>query len=263
MEKTTTAGDPATVYEEVFVPALFGQWAEVVAETAGVEPGHRVLDVACGTGVLARAAHERGRGRAEVVGLDLSEAMLAVAARRNAEIEWRQGNAESLPFADGSFDRVVSQFGLMFFERPEAALREMWRVLRPGGKLVVAVWDSVESSPGYVEFIALLERTLGRPAADALRLPFRLGDRAAISRLFADAGLAEVEIETHAGKVRFPTIRDWVTADVKGWLALFLPIGDAEFERVLAEAERTLRGFTLPGGAVEFDIPAHLAKVER
>ncbi len=263
MEKTTTPKDPATVYEEVFVPALFGQWAAIVAEAARIEPGQRVLGVACGTGVLARAAHERSGGRAEVVGLDLNEAMLVVAARHNAEIEWRQGNAEALPFGDESFDRVVSQFGLMFFERPEAALREMWRVLRPGGKLVVAVWDAVESSPGYVELIALLERTLGAQAADALRLPFRLGDRTALERLFADAGLSDVDVQTHGGKVRFPTIRDWVAADVEGWLALFLPIGEAELERVLAEAERTLRPFTKAGGSVEFDIPAHLVLADR
>ena len=97
----------AEVYEEFFVPALFEQWADRMVDAAAIESGHRVLDVACGTGVLALAAANRA-GPGAVVGLDVNVGMLAVARRKAPGIDWRQGRAEALPFDDESFDRVVS-----------------------------------------------------------------------------------------------------------------------------------------------------------
>src|SRR5688500_16775452 len=121
----------AEIYESFFVPALFQEWAGRVADTAHIQLGQRVLDVACGTGVLARAAADRAGAGGSVTGLDINEGMLAVAAQKAPHIDWRQGQAEALPFEDGTFDAVVSQFGLMFFDDRAAAIREMRRVLRP------------------------------------------------------------------------------------------------------------------------------------
>ena len=134
-ERARATRSPAEVYEEFFVPALFQQWGSVVADAAGIGPGQRVLDVACGTGVLACVAADRVGLGEMVVGLDPNEEMLAVARRKSARIEWRDGQAESLPFPNESFDAVVSQFGFMFFQDQRAALREMMRVLQPGGRL--------------------------------------------------------------------------------------------------------------------------------
>src|SRR5688500_232640 len=105
--------DAAKAYEQLFVPALFAQWAPKVLNAARLEAGQRVLDVACGTGVLAREALRRVGSSGHVTGIDAVPGMLAVAKQLAPNIEWRQGTAESLPFADGSFDAVVSQFGLM------------------------------------------------------------------------------------------------------------------------------------------------------
>lgn len=105
------------------MPALFQEWVGPMLAASRVSRGQRVLDVACGTGVLARATAVRPDG--EVIGLDINEGMLAVARQKGAEVTWRQGQAESLPFIDDSFDTIVSQFGLMFFEDRRAALREM------------------------------------------------------------------------------------------------------------------------------------------
>jgi ubiquinone/menaquinone biosynthesis C-methylase UbiE len=167
---------PAEVYDDFFVPALFQQWGQVVADAAGIAPGQRVLDVACGTGVLACAAAERVGAGGAVIGLDPNEEMLAVARRKGVGVQWRNGRAESLPFQDASFDRVVSQLGCMFLEDRPAAMREMLRVLRPGGRLALAVCDALDHSPGYAVLAELLHRLFGHRVADAFRAPFALGD---------------------------------------------------------------------------------------
>lgn len=249
--------DAAEVYEEFFVPALFASWTSRVVDAAGIEPGWRVLDVACGTGVLARDVAARVGPEGAVVGLDLNEGMLAVAARRAPEIEWRNGRAEALPFDDATFDAVVSQFGLMFFEDRKAALREMVRVLRPGGRLAVAVWDSLDHVPGYAALVALLERTLGDDVASLLRAPFVLGDLDALRALVEESGIPDAAIATEQGVARFPSIRSWIFTDVRGW-TLAAAVDDEQFERVAEEAERALRPFVTPDGSVEFPMPAHI-----
>ena len=126
-EKMRVARSPAEIYDEFFVPALFQPWARVVMDAASIESNQCVLDVACGTGVLACAAADRVGSGGSVVGLDPNEEMLAVAHGKADTIEWRVGRAEAIPFPDESFDEVVSQFGMMFFESPSGALREMLR----------------------------------------------------------------------------------------------------------------------------------------
>jgi ubiquinone/menaquinone biosynthesis C-methylase UbiE len=170
------ARSPAEVYDEMFVPALFQQWGPIVADAARIGPGESVLDVACGTGVLACAALDRVGSQGAVAGLDPNPDMLTVARRKSTRIEWREGRAESLPFPDESFDAVVSQFGLMFFDDRPAALRDMMRVLRPNGRMAVAVCDALEHSPGYAALANLLQRLFGARIADAFRAPFVLGD---------------------------------------------------------------------------------------
>jgi SAM-dependent methyltransferase len=247
----------ADVYEEFFVPALFAQWAGPVADAARLADGHRVLDVACGTGVLAREASKRVRPRGSVIGLDRNEGMVAVARRRSDGIEWRPGRAEALPFPDGCFDAVISQFGLMFFEDRGAALSEMWRVLRPGGRLAIAVWDTLDHAPGYAAMTALLQRLFGDPVADALRAPYALGDPETLSRLFAEAGIPGARVATHDGTATFPSIESWVHTDVKGWTLADL-IDDGQYEILRQEALRDLEALVGPDGTVTFRHPAHI-----
>ena len=213
----------AEVYEEFFLPALFEQWAGRMADAAPIQAGDCVLDVACGTGVLAREAVKRSGQASQVTGLDVNEGMLAVAKRKFPEITWKQGRAEALPFENGSFDVAVSQFGLMFFEDRQAAIKEMTRVLRSGGRLAVAVWDSLEHTPGYAAMAELLRQMFGEQAADALRAPYALGNAEQLRDLFHEAGLPQTQVMTVAGTARFPSIRSWVFTDIRGWtLADFL-----------------------------------------
>lgn len=249
----------AVAYEELHVPALFQQWAGRVLDAVRVEPGDRVLDVACGTGVLAREAAARVGPTGFIAGLDPGAGMLAVAERLAPTIEWRQGAAEALPYPDQTFDAVVSQFGLMFFSDRRKALHEMVRVLTPRGRLAIAVWDVLQNSPAYSIEVALLERIGGQRAADALRAPFVLGDRKELTALFESAGIASPVITTHAGTARFPSIRSMVEADLRGWLPVMgVVLKEDQIQRILEEAESVLEPYLTAEGRVLFDLPAHI-----
>ena len=260
-DRGQVSASAARVYEEFFVPALFREWAPRVADAADLRPGQRVLDVACGTGVLAREVARRV-GPGSVCGLDCNPGMLAVARARAPDIEWRPGRAEALPFAAGEFDAVVSQFGLMFFEDQAGALRELWRVLGPGGMLGVAVWARLADTPGYAAMVELLQQLFGERIAAELRAPYRLGDPDALSSLFTEAGIAGAGIETAAGTARFPSIADWVRTDVKGWTLADM-IDDEQCEMLVRVATVHLHRFERQGGGVEFSAPAHIASARK
>ncbi len=250
----------ADVYEEFFVPALFLEPAQYVARAADIGPSDLVLDVACGTGVLAREATRYTREPGSVTGLDRNEGMLAVARRLAPDIDWQLGLAESLPFADQRFDRVLGQFGLMFFDDRAGALREMKRVLRPGGRMLVAVWDALERSPGYVAVVALLDRLFGARAADAMRAPFVLGDLDVLRSILADAGLRAERIEAIPVTARFPSLESWVHTDVKGWTLADM-IDEDQYHTLLRAAREDLAGFQKSDGSVAFSSPAHVAVI--
>lgn len=253
----------ADVYEEFFVPALFRPWASHVADAAAVGDGHNVLDVACGTGVLTREIQRRIKPDGTATGLDCNSDMLATARRTEPTIAWQSGQAEALPFADHSFDAVVSQFGIMFFEDRQTALAEMWRVLRPGGKLAIAVWDKLDNTPGYAAMTALLDRLFGPQIASALQTPFVLGEPDKLKPLFAAAGISHPEIETKNELARFPSIREWVHTDVKGWTLADM-IDDEQYDLLQREAQIDLAPFAkAKDGPVEFASPAHIVSATK
>ena len=251
--------EAANAYEALHVPALFAEWPPRVLDAIGLKDGDRVLDVACGTGVLAREAASRVGESGHVWGVDLNPGMLAVAASLAPAIEWRQADATSLPFSDEAFDAVASQFGLMFFPDRRQALREMARVLARGRRVAVAVWDALDNSPPYPIEVGIIARAAGERAADALRAPFALGDRAALGTLFDSAGFGAVNVSTHVGTARFPGIRTMVEADLRGWLPVMgVVLDEAQIQRILAEAESALAPYVTADGHVVFDAPAHI-----
>ena len=257
-ERGQVSRSAAEIYDKFFLPALFEQWTPHVADAASIGAGDHVLDVACGTGVLACEAARRVGAGGAVSGLDRNEGMLAMARRKNPAIDWRPGLAEKLPFDAASFDVVVSQFGLMFFEDRAGAIREMWRVLRPRGRLALAVWDASERSPGYADMIDLLQRLFGARIADALHAPFALGDPARLRALFDEAGVGPVEIRSANGTARFPSIDAWVHTDIKGWTLADL-IDDAQYGQLKSEARTALARHVGPDGGVTFAAPALIA----
>ncbi len=190
--------------------------------------------------------------------------MVAVAKQLAPAVEWREGVAESLPFPDRSFDVVVSQFGLMFFTDRRQALREMLRVLAPGGHLAVAVWDSLDNILAYASEVALLEQTAGRRAADALRAPFVLGNRQDLETLFLESGVSSAEITTHRGAAQFPSIRAMVEADLRGWLPVMgVVLTEDQIGRILREAEHALKSYAAADGRVTFHLSAHLVAAKK
>jgi SAM-dependent methyltransferase len=249
----------ATAYESLLVPALFEEWSGRMIDAVQVRPGNRVLDVACGTGVLARAAAARATPDGSVTGVDPGLGMLSVARWRAPDIAWREGTAEALPFPDQSFDAVVSQFGLMFFADRLRAIREMMRVLRSGGRIAVAVWDSLENIPAYAAEVALVRRVAGEHPANALRAPFAFGDRNELTTLFADAGAPWTAVTTHRGMARFPSLRSMIEADIFGWLPLMgAPLTPDQTQQVLKEAHEALRPYVAADGKLIFEVSAHI-----
>jgi ubiquinone/menaquinone biosynthesis C-methylase UbiE len=254
---------PAEIYDEMFVPALFAHWGPVICDVARIGPGDQVLDVACGTGALTRAALDRVCSRGKVTGLDPNPDMLLVARRHSTDIDWRDGKAEAIPFPAASFDAVVSQFGFMFFEDPAQALREMMRVLRPGRVLAVAVCDAVERSPGYTAFADLLRRLFGEEVADAFRAPFILGDAKKLRTICDAAGLTGAEILQRNERVRFASIDAMVSTERACVWTLGGILNDRQFTRLLKESEQTLSPFVGADGAITFDMPALIIRVEK
>jgi ubiquinone/menaquinone biosynthesis C-methylase UbiE len=219
--------NPAVTYERSAVPFLFGPWASLLLETAAPRPADRVLDLACGTGVVARraAAVMRGAEAATAPGaapsgrvsaLDMSANMLevarAAAREEGVEVTRHEGRMESLPFPDRHFDLVLCQQGLQFVEERPRAMAEMHRVLDAGGRLALAVWQALDRHPFYAEFNRCIERHIGIPA---LAAPFALGDAADLATLAEGAGFERIVVESRWLDCREPGPEDFVASGIE------------------------------------------------
>lgn len=261
-ERWQVSTDAAEIYESCFVPAIFGSWAGPVADAAGIRPGARVLDVGCGTGVLAREALGRVGPDGRVVGLDLNEGMLAVAARAEPGVEWQRGDAASLPFEDACFDVVASQFALMYFPDRVTSLREMWRILAPGGRLATATWAAIDRAPGYEILVEVAARRCGREAAGVLAAPFVLGDQDELAGLFVSSGITNAEVRLHEGSIRFPSVHEFVRVEVKG-SPLADMVKDDVMQALAAESEAALAEFVEPSGEIVMPMDAHIVTASK
>lgn len=216
MQWGTAAGFPA-VYEELMVPGFFAAFADELLERAAPADGERLLDIATGTGIVLRRARERVPGLARLTGLDLTPGMLATARLQSEglEIEYVEGDAQALPFEDGSFDILTCQQGLQFFPERDRALAGFHRVLRPGGRVVVACWCEIESSPGYLAIAEVVARRLP-DRTGAARAPFALPDVATLRDLLEDAGFVGVTVERVEGTARFRSPEEFARSFLEG-----------------------------------------------
>lgn len=188
------------MYERWLVGPLFRPWVETIFDAVKLSAGDRVLDVACGTGIVARVAKERLGETGYVVGVDVSPDMLSVARAVAPDIDWREGKAGALPLREGErFDVVICQQGLQFFPDKAAAIAQMRRALGSGGKVAVAAWRSDNEIPFFRELRRVAERRLG--PIDDQRYSF--GDAALLEALLQHTGFHDVRSTTMARTIRF------------------------------------------------------------
>lgn len=231
----------AESYERVKVPRLFGPMAVQFLRHVALVPGQRVLDVACGTGVVTRLAASRVAPSGAVTGLDLNADMLAVAEAQSvpqpARVDWRQGDAAALPFPEASFDVVLCQQALQFFPDRVLALREMRRVVVPGGMVALCVFGAPSA------YNAALAEGLFRHADDRVGkrslAPFALADAAGLRALVEESGLREIEMRAAAMMRRVEPTQEWLLQDSAGLpyaaaLADMEPATRATFVREIA-----------------------------
>ncbi|HMA41323.1 MAG TPA: methyltransferase domain-containing protein [Gemmatimonadales bacterium] len=201
----TYSGSAPENYERYFVPQIGAPLAADLLEIAALRPGERVLDVACGTGIVTRLAAQRVGNSGMVAGLDVNAGMLAVArsvaSPAGAEIRWYETSAEAIPLPEETFDVVVCQLGLQFVPDKGAAVREMWRVLVPEGRLIISV---AAPNPVFEIMDQALRRHVGPAAAAFVQLVFSLHDPDEIERLFGDAGLRKVAVGRSGRTLRLP-----------------------------------------------------------
>jgi len=254
--------EQARTYEELFVPALFAQWAPMMVDLADLREGHRVLDVACGTGVAARAAADQVGGSGAVVGVDLNPAMLEVAQRVRPDIEWRHGDVSELPFPGESFDAVLCQSALFFFPDLERALAEMARVVRPGGVVVLQTYAALTDQVAYQKFDAIVRRIAPGEALDLLDTYWSAGDLPGLTAALQRSGLLVVETRTTRGTVRYGTVENLVQTEIKG-TPLAERLSPDQIDRIYTESAAVLQAYATPERGLELPITAHLIGARR
>lgn len=245
------SAEQAEIYETQFVPALFAQWAPLLVAAARLEPGQRVLDVACGTGILARTAADRVGPTGHVTGLDLNDGMLSVARRLQPDILWRQGDAAVLPFPDGTFDAVLCQSAMMFFPDATGALTEMARVCRPGGVVGVQVYSSLDAQPAYGPWVDMVARYVGTEAINLLGTYWVHGDLAVLRDRFRAAGLRVLDVHTHLGVGHWPSADAMVRVEIEG-SPLIDRISTEDYRTIQAQTRELLDEFRTDSG---LDVP--------
>jgi ubiquinone/menaquinone biosynthesis C-methylase UbiE len=208
------SGSAPEAYERYMVPTLFSPWATDLVERMPLHPGEHVLDVACGTGIVARLAAHRVSPGGSVTGLDLNPGMLSLARSflptLDVKLEWREGSAMALPFANARFNVVLCQQGLQFFPDRLAALREMHRVLVPNGRLGLSVWRPIQQNPYMAAVANALERRVSVDVGAGVRTVCALGDAEVLRSLLLDAGFREVRICIAIQVMRFSSVETFL-----------------------------------------------------
>lgn len=244
-------GTVAGNYQRFFVPAIGAPVANDLIAMADLQPGERVLDVACGTGVVTRLAAERAGASGSVTGLDINPGMLAVAGSATSSdmsIDWQEANAESMPFSDSAFDVVLCQMGLQFVPSKLTALREMRRVLATGGRVVIDVPGPTPAL--FVIMTDALARHLSPQAASFVDLVFSMHDVDELKELTRTAGFRNVDVEAKLKTLRLPAPADFLWEYIHS-TPLAALVGEASEEQRGAmenEVIRRWQEFVVDGG---------------
>ena len=254
-EQWQLEGNAAEIYERTAARYLLGPWAQGLVDLAGVGKGERVLDLACGTGAVARVAAERAGASGRVTGLDLNAGMIAVArslpAPPGAPVAWIEASAEATGLPDGEFDAVLCQQGLQFFPDKPAALREARRVLAPGGRIAMSVWRTTGVYNAAVG--RALERHIGADAGARFCASRKVPGDAELLALASGAGLREAELHVKERTVRLPAVERFVISHLAGTpvAAQLRALGEARRAALGSDVARELEPYRA-GGEVAF-----------
>jgi SAM-dependent methyltransferase len=254
--------EAAEVYEARFVPAIFAEWAPLVVDEASVRPAQAVLDVACGTGIVARTVADRIGADGVVVGVDLNPAMLTVARRIRPDLEWQQADAADLPFPAGTFDAVLCQMALMFFPYRRRAVAEMARVSVTGGTVAVAVPAAIDDQPAYRRLVAIVAEEAGTDAASLLDAYWSCGDLDELCRLVESTGLRVTSVRTHLGTAKFGSPDELVATEVEG-SPLVTRLSDDMYRRIKDRARAALEPFQSSDGSLPAPLRGHIVTARR
>jgi SAM-dependent methyltransferase len=253
-------GSGAEINENVFAPAMMAEWAPKAMALIHPQLGQCFLDVACVTGVFTHLVKRSLGSDGRVVGLDLNPDMLAVAQNLTKDsstatpIEWRLGDACTIPLENESFDIVFCEFGLMSIPDRVAALKEMHRVLMPGGRLTISVWGSISKCPGQMAIKESFEHHFGIENSALFYRQHVLGNAELVQSLVDEAGFKDVSVQTAMGVVRFPSPEHLVR--YYGALA-GIPTDENTSKMVIDEVSQTLHSFVGAQG-LEYPIEAIL-----
>jgi len=234
-------------YEQYIVPTWMADWTPDLIDAGGVGPNKRVLDVACGTGIVARKAAGRVGPGGRIAAVDSNEGMLRVAkecaAREGAAgIEWYQSDVSRMPFSSGEFDTVLCQQGLQFFPDKTAALREMRRVLAPQGTLALSVWGRPEKSPHVLVIFDVFSEYFGEDSTTIFRVACSLSSHEVLKNLVQDAGFSDIHIRSGIKIARHPSLTELLPAyfSVLPVAAQIAAMPDAERTRMFCSMEKKL-----------------------
>jgi SAM-dependent methyltransferase len=239
--------EAAHLYERVAARHILGPWAPSLIDAAGVAEGERVLDLACGTGVVARLAAQRAGPRGRVIGVDLNPGMIAVARSlrvpEGAPLEWLEGSALAIPLPDSSIRVVLCQQGLQFFPDRPLAMRQMRRVLDRGGRLALSVWSGIgiyNSAVGEA-----LARFAGEATAARFCASRNVPGRQELEHLAGAAGFSEVGVRLNRMNIHLPALGRFVLEHLAGTpVAASLAAIDAEARgNIGASVAQALRRF--------------------
>ena len=254
-------GSEAELYQRHLVPAVTALWASDLVGRVDVRAGDHVLDIACGTGVVARAARDRVGSDGRVAGLDINPAMLAVARSESPGVDFVHGSALALPYDDASFDVALCQLGLQFFPNRAAALAEMHRVLVDGGRLGISVFGPIEHNPGTLALAQALDHRLGTGASQTKRAEHALAYSTLVDKLATDAGFRDITVTTETKLVRFASASEWVriqlTATPLSSLLAEQLARPGITEKITAAVVDALEAYEVDGG-LEFPQEAHV-----
>jgi SAM-dependent methyltransferase len=252
-EPWQVTAEAAELYERYPARYILGPWAPLLVDAARLAAGERALDVACGTGVVARIAAQRVGPGGRVVGVDLNPGMIAVAASLpalvGAPIEWLERSAVDLQLPDASFDVVLCQQGLQFFPDKLVALREMRRVLDHGGRLALSVWTGI--GPYHVAVGDVLARFVGNAAATKFCSSRQVPTRDELYRLATDAGFSDVEVHVSRLDIHLPRLDQFVLDHLRGTpvAPMIAAAGPEVRKKIGASAMEQLRRYADGDGA--------------